>query len=44
MLSTSPVESPTATDHKVVPGRVPVRGYEPCALSRMLAKRPAAKS
>jgi 1-acyl-sn-glycerol-3-phosphate acyltransferase len=29
MLSTSPVESPAATDHRVVPGRVPVSGYEP---------------
>jgi 1-acyl-sn-glycerol-3-phosphate acyltransferase len=29
MLSTSPVESPTATDHTVEPGRIPLRGYEP---------------
>jgi 1-acyl-sn-glycerol-3-phosphate acyltransferase len=29
MLSTSPVESPSATDHTVVPRQLPARGYEP---------------
>jgi hypothetical protein len=29
MLSTSPVESPAAMDHRVEHGRIPVRGYEP---------------
>jgi 1-acyl-sn-glycerol-3-phosphate acyltransferase len=29
MLSTSPVESPSATDHSLELGRVPVNGYEP---------------
>jgi len=29
MLSTSPVESPAATDHRVEPDRIPVCGYEP---------------
>lgn len=29
MLSTSPVESPAATDHTVEPGRLPANGYEP---------------
>jgi 1-acyl-sn-glycerol-3-phosphate acyltransferase len=28
MLSTSPVESPAATDRRVEPGRIPARGYE----------------
>jgi hypothetical protein len=40
-LSTSPVESPAATDHRVEPGRIPVRGDEPCALSRTMVKQPA---
>ncbi len=29
MLSTSPVESPAATDHRLVPEPIPARGYEP---------------
>jgi Acyltransferase len=28
MLSTSPVQLPTATDHELEPGRIPVNGYE----------------
>ena len=28
MLSTSPVESPAAPDHKLDPGRIPVNGYQ----------------
>jgi 1-acyl-sn-glycerol-3-phosphate acyltransferase len=29
MLSTSPVESPAAREYRMVPGQIPVRGYEP---------------
>ena len=29
MPSTSPVESPAATDHTVEPGQIPIKGYEP---------------
>jgi len=29
MLSTSPVKPPAAIDHRVEPGRIPARGYEP---------------